>query len=788
MFRLLKLIIFWPLTILLILVVLFISLSYLFQHKIERAALGQLLAMTNNQLSYEGAELNYFTTFPSITLDLIEPKFYDIDYNEAISLEKFQAELNMVQAIFSKPSISHLLIKNGLVRLTERNNKWNVQDIMSTENKGSSASRMIDIENITIENFKVIIDRGSSKELYELMMTEATMKLLQSDGQLKIETEGQIALESVTRQNRVQAIGYEDNVSVTLEYDTQSKRLDIQECVFRNGIDVSGSFNTLNSQRDILVKVTDFPLKKLNPVLRHLDKSKFGVIKLVGSADSQVHLDHVDDVDYNITLNQAGMSYGTHDHKVKVKAVDAKISGNGQLLKIKEILAKVEGKPIAGSAEFDMARNKINSLDLHGQLPVKFLFPWIRNSTVTAVKGLIELDRLVIENYQIDQPIGRLLQSMQLSAKPNDLQLKLADKPWVSFKSGEIKSAGKRLLFENIAVTFGESDLSLDAEYSQDAERPYISAELSSKFLVADSLMSYFSSSDSSSTKPLTHHHFDINVDIEHATYGKVVLENLMATLSSKGKGIKIISEADAFAGSMSTEGTLYFRRQLYHFLAKTDIEDVDIAECLRQSDNFGQTYITDQNIKGRVNSLGLYNFYWDTDWNILTSKSRGLVSLNVQNGELLNLDILKQFSSYVKVQDLNKVRFIELDNYLEITGKNVYIPTMFIQSNAANFTMSGHHSTDNELLYNLQVNAGQILMDKFRKHNRSLRPKAAKQKGWFNLYYVVESDGKNYTYKKDRSRVEAALSNGLLRKEQIYKKLLDEFGFSDKLKLPTDW
>jgi len=789
MYKLLKVIILWPLTILLIAVVILICLSYLFQSRIERAALDQLLSLTNNQLSYEDAQLDYFSSFPSITLDLIQPRLYDLDYNEAINLEEFQAELNMFQAIFSKPSISHLLIKNGSVRLTERNQSWNVQDMIMSDEEGSGRNTMIDIESITIENFKILIDRGTPREQYDLLMTDATMKLLQSGDELKIETDGRISLETVTRDNKVQTIAYEDRVSLTLNYGIESKLLDIKKCVFDNGIDINGSFNTINSQRDILIKVKDFPLKKLNPIFKHLDESKYGQISMKGTAVSQIHMDDIDALDYNISVNKGSILYRDGgDHEVNLKAIAMSITGSEKVLKVKNLSGKIDGKPVEGTADINLLKHRINALEVKGALPVKSIHPFISNSSITDAKGVINIDRFILTDFALDQPKQNLLEYIDVSATTEKLQFRLSDKPWVTMQDGHFHSEGSQILFDNVAISFSDSDLLLNGRFNTKESEPYFQLELKSERLVIDSLLTYLSSADTSAAEPLTHHLFEIDINVDKAMYGEVLLESLVADISSKGKGIQIATISDAFDGAVSSEGLMTYENGLYHYATKTDIEDVNFSECLRQSENFGQSFITDQNIKGMVNSLGLYHFYWDKDWNIQSDKSRGLISLNVKDGELVGLDILKQFSSFVNVKDLDKVKFIELDNYLEIKGKSVYIPTMFIQSNAANFTMSGHHSTDNVQLYYLQVNAGQILMDKFKRHNSGLKPKPAKQRGWFNLYYVVDSDGQNYNYKKDRSRVQAAFSNGLLRKEQIYRKLIDEFGYSDKLKLPSDW
>ena len=115
-------------------------------------------------------------------------------------------------------------------------------------------------------------------------------------------------------------------------------------------------------------------------------------------------------------------------------------------------------------------------------------------------------------------------------------------------------------------------------------------------------------------------------------------------------------------------------------------------------------------------------------------------------------------------------------------------MPAMFIQSNALNLAVSGTHTFENKIDYNIKVNAGQVIFAKFKKHNSNLRPQKAKKNGWFNLYYRIYGQMETFTYESDKRRVRQQLDASGTRKRKIQKELIKHFGNIVSIEEPTDW
>ena len=124
----------------------------------------------------------------------------------------------------------------------------------------------------------------------------------------------------------------------------------------------------------------------------------------------------------------------------------------------------------------------------------------------------------------------------------------------------------------------------------------------------------------------------------------------------------------------------------------------------------------------------------------------------------------------------------------MEVKNQVVHIPVMFVQSNALNLTINGQHAFSNKIDYKIKVNAGQVLLNKFRSHDRTLRPQKAKQNGWFNLYYQIRGHIDDYDIISNKRLVKADFIRSERRKREIQKELIEEFGNIKKIEEPIEW
>ena len=277
------------------------------------------------------------------------------------------------------------------------------------------------------------------------------------------------------------------------------------------------------------------------------------------------------------------------------------------------------------------------------------------------------------------------------------------------------------------------------------------------------------------------------NADVEAFNYNLIEGNNFKGKLEFDNNIMGIRGEVTAFNGQLLLDGKTYFQDEP-HLEAKLTCKAIDVTEFFRQSENFGQDVLQSQNLKGKLDALIAIYAYWDEEGNFDMDKLRVLAGVAIKNGELRDFGMLESFSSFVKIKDLERINFVDVQNYLEIRKQRLYLPAMVIRSNALNLTISGEHSFDNEINYNIKVNAGQVLADRFKRHDPGLQPKATRRNGWFNLYYRIIGTLDDYKIQSAKRRVKSDFELSEFRKREIQRALEAEFGPIQLIEEPADW
>ena len=774
----------WIIGTLVAIIVISILLSILFRQRIETAALTQLDRITNSQLQYGDATFNYVNSFPSISLDLSNPTFYDNDYDAALELEEFQVRLNIFKSIFSEPVISRLAIKNGSVTLKERNRKWNIQDLMTGTNTSSENSGLINIDELIVENFKVVVDRGTADQITQFTLVDASMKMSSNKQEATIHAKGTVSFDYVINNSDHQLIDIPDTFESNLNYDKASKILTITQSQLKQGLTLEGWFNTSNSTRDIRLDINNWDLDRLNTWLSESETDIEKQTRIDGKLSGLVSFDEVSEIDYTLYIKDGELIRGD-DFQIMLSGIQSTLTGNQEELSFNQLTLEVDDEKLDTEINYSIDKNTLTSLKISGDVPVKTIHTITRDTSLNNVRGSIGLKEFTITNYPIESDQS-MLNYLSLNGDINNIKLNSVTGKQLRLKEGELKNIGEELHFTNLQIETDNSEFLLNGHYVIEENRNVLKCSIKGDKIQAEDLLSFNNSSEDKQSNFLKDNRLYVTIEIDKFWFNKIKMGNIKAKVTSINDVLKTNFEGKVFEGDVKSDGRLEYKNDNYHYHFSLDGKHIDLEELLDQNENFGQEVISSDNLKGDLSTLSTFDFYYDENWNLIPAKTKGLISGEIKKGRIQNLELMKQFSSFVNIKDLEEIKFTEINNYLEIKGKNLYIPTMFIQSNAANFTLSGYHSIENVQLYYLKVNAGQILANKFKKHDPSKPPKPDKRNGMFNMHYVVNGSSESYKYKRDRSRVKAAFKNGEERKRLIYNELVNEFGQSDRLQFET--
>ncbi len=294
----------------------------------------------------------------------------------------------------------------------------------------------------------------------------------------------------------------------------------------------------------------------------------------------------------------------------------------------------------------------------------------------------------------------------------------------------DVSFNGDNIVVNNFSGKASSSDFALKGYFTnffpwlflQD-EKLFADAHLKSDNLNFNELLK-----DKSSESDTTHHlslpeklSFELKADIDHLHFRKFKASKVKGNLTMRDQ-VFYAEEISMNTMQGKIEANGYINGKNEHFLvlgSTANIAGVDVRELFYQMGNFGQTSIVDENLKGRISADASFVANWSPslqiDWNTLETTA----SVKVEEGELINYRPMLALSRFIRVSDLNQVRFSTLQNEIYIRNQTLFIPDMEINSNALNIRISGEHQFDNTINYRLQVLLSELLA-KENKKNRN--------------------------------------------------------------------
>ena len=276
---------------------------------------------------------------------------------------------------------------------------------------------------------------------------------------------------------------------------------------------------------------------------------------------------------------------------------------------------------------------------------------------------------------------------------------------------------------------------------------------------------------------------------------------------SDKVKGLMSIRQGSvqlqdciiySYGGYFEINSNLHFTKTPYG-LVYVDAKDIDVFELFKQTNGFGQDVLTHQHLKGQLDALLKMDVFFDSTGLFDEERFFMLGDVCIKDGELNDFEMLESFAKYIKIQDLQQIKFTELNNQFKIENRTLLLPAMFIQSNASNLLVGGTYTFDHDVDFKIKINAGQLFFNNFKKYNPQRKPLKARKNGLFNVYAQIYGNMMDeIEYRIGPKFAKKSLDNELsVRLPQISNSLKNEFGvFKNNgipnpvrvLRQPEDW
>lgn len=213
-------------------------------------------------------------------------------------------------------------------------------------------------------------------------------------------------------------------------------------------------------------------------------------------------------------------------------------------------------------------------------------------------------------------------------------------------------------------------------------------------------------------------------------------------------------------------------------------LNNIDIQQSFLLFDNFGQSYLTQKNIKGNATVLADFQTTLGSDLKVIPNSIQSDLQVNIENGELNDVESFQYLIAYIKgnkwvaplvkedefAEKLRHIKFSTLQNSIHIENSIITFPLMDIESSAMSITIEGSHSFDNVLDYRIGFDLKEMLLNASSTEG----DKSGRQ---IYLYMRGPIDNLEFGLDKDALRSER-VSAKLVEKEKLKRIFTNAFSW----------
>jgi hypothetical protein len=303
--------------------------------------------------------------------------------------------------------------------------------------------------------------------------------------------------------------------------------------------------------------------------------------------------------------------------------------------------------------------------------------------------------------------------------------------------------------------------------------------------LMPESFFTLSSAADSSSKREKAYSLpsdiiLDLNFVIDTLSFRQFNANKIRGSLSYKPRLVNfktlILNSLD---GTISCNGFIVQNPdKSFDARGSFDFEEVNINSAFRAFNNFGQDFLKAENINGNLSGSLTLLLPADSLWKIDIKSINGEGKYVITDGALIDFEPVKQLSAFIELSELENISFEKLENDFFIRNNFLYIPLMDVNSNAADLSVNGKHSFDNDYEYHVKIQLSEILSKKLKK----LKPNttefgAIKDDGLgrTSVLLKIENKGEEVKVGYDVKAAGNVIKNDIRTERQTLKTILNE-------------
>jgi hypothetical protein len=747
---------------------------------------------TTAEVFIEKARISLLSNFPHVSL--VTKNIVLLTQGDTLlALENTNWQLQIRELLSRHLAFKAIHLEKGSLYLTKnKNGSWNT-DIFSQNTEEGSIDTRLSIQKARLSQVRILYKDMPSNSEVDLWVHEAWAKGSFQPDQLEFSTENRWTIQSYKKNGNTVAANQTLNFSGNIFREGETTHLEQLNLYLDKGSLIGeGEWIQKKDQQQYSINLQgdNVPIQSILEALDWKEETTLtGTLFLGLKASGTIDTNGNSTFQSEFVLNGGEISSGFLTSSLKDIEAEGTFTFNGKTtsLQLVSFGALYEKERLHGHLQWMDFRQPEIKGQINGKVPLSLLSQWGGNSFQNA-KGSIIAKEFVFS-------YSKRKNSFQMEGQLEGERIEFIweKKPWkINVLTAEFQKKGGTLLIPELTSDQTMASAHLQFQLPQKNSPLTIGGEAKISHLNSLEWMHWWEnigSEEEQKTSSTLDIQLNLQLDLHKIKYQSALLEDAKLNLQWNQNVLAWKGKAEALQGDWSLNQKLHFWPSGGRTLrGSLEAKQVDVKKLFESFNDFDQEFIGHNNLDGKIHALGKMDITWSAEGELIADKLQVLIGSKISNGHLIHWPLMDNFASFVKVEDLRKIRFAELINIIEIKNGVIFLPTMFVQSNALNLEISGEHTLEHEIYYNIKVNAGQVLTQKFERHDPQLQPVKAENTGWFNLYYTLSGSVDNFQYKKNRKAVKTHFESMSLRYTAGLLELEKEFGPLPWLQAPRQW
>ena len=741
----------------------FIFFSY-FAKDIKTSVLNKIQQKLESPLFFDNVEFTLFKTFPNASIkitNLLVFESKEFNNDTLLFTKHAYAEVSLINVINKNYDINNLTFTNANIKI--QYNKQNLPNFMIFK-QNSKGGNLLSVSKITLINTNLNIKKENPILNLNWYLTKGVISI-------------------TNHKYTFSTKGFSKNLSVGLVDYMKDKQFNIitKTEITKDKIAILKSNMNID---DVLLNVTG-GIKKGNILNLKINGKNQEITKIVAVLPENIKkicapLILTGNISFKSSLNGLTnknnnplfeMDYKIINGNLKLNSNTFEMSDiqmNGSLsngknrnfkstkIESKSFRAKIKNGEINGNFILQNLNNYFLTSEFKSSWDLTEVNKYFKNSRFNLIEGNL----VAHTNYQGNIAFDTRFKNRFLNAnhysdiKIENLKFKNKNSPQLIIKSADCRVENNKILVNSLQSSILQSNFNFKGEILN--LMPYMLNQNTKVYIKGHTKSTYTNLYDIISirdifkdekektreTKNILPNWINTNstIYIKNFLYNNFTASNFTGAIEYNnnilyGKNLNAISLDGKLSGKFRLIEPTNKNLKLTSTLK---LEKINIRDSFKAFNNYNQSVITKKQIKGVGTAYLNIESHWKPNFVLDTKKLKVKSHLIIEKGELIDFEPLEKLSTYVSLDELKHVRFSTLENTIYVENEIVTIPAMEIKSSALSVVLSGTHSFNHEIDYNLTLLLSELLSSSFRQKNTNITEFGEEQKDGriFNTIY----------------------------------------------------